>query len=231
MKADEKKCPACAETIKAEAAVCKHCGHRFSEEEVASAKARLGQSKRIGCGVAIVAVLLVGYCVSRVPVPAGNTVATANTAGAESGAAAAPGSKWSYSEQTDKMRGRTDQFASLDSDNQADFDFPYNGGATLAVQLQKYKSANTEVLLRISKGQFVCHSFTGGTVQVKFDNGPLKRFACSDTSDGDTSVIFLRPAGAFIAALKASKTLMVEAEFFQAGSRQFTFTSAGLQWK
>ena len=30
----EKKCPACAEYIKLEARVCKHCGHEFSEEEV-----------------------------------------------------------------------------------------------------------------------------------------------------------------------------------------------------
>lgn len=30
----EKKCPDCAEYIKLEAQVCKHCGHEFSEEEV-----------------------------------------------------------------------------------------------------------------------------------------------------------------------------------------------------
>ncbi len=30
----EKKCPDCAEYIKLEARVCKHCGYRFSEEEV-----------------------------------------------------------------------------------------------------------------------------------------------------------------------------------------------------
>jgi predicted amidophosphoribosyltransferase len=30
----EKKCPDCAEYIKLEAQVCKHCGHEFSEDEV-----------------------------------------------------------------------------------------------------------------------------------------------------------------------------------------------------
>jgi hypothetical protein len=30
---DIKKCPMCAETIKYEAKMCKHCGHKFSEEE------------------------------------------------------------------------------------------------------------------------------------------------------------------------------------------------------
>jgi hypothetical protein len=31
---NEKKCPACAEHIKVEARVCKHCGYEFSDEEV-----------------------------------------------------------------------------------------------------------------------------------------------------------------------------------------------------
>jgi len=30
---DIKNCPMCAETIKYEAKLCKHCGHKFSEEE------------------------------------------------------------------------------------------------------------------------------------------------------------------------------------------------------
>lgn len=30
----QKKCPMCAETIRWEALVCKHCGHKFSENEV-----------------------------------------------------------------------------------------------------------------------------------------------------------------------------------------------------
>lgn len=35
---DVKKCPKCAETIKFEAKICKHCGHEFSEKEIEDEK-------------------------------------------------------------------------------------------------------------------------------------------------------------------------------------------------
>lgn len=129
------------------------------------------------------------------------------------------------------MRKRTDEFASLSSENEQDFSFPYAGGSHLNLQLQKFRKPETEVLLRLEKGQFICHSFTGGSVSVRFDDGPIRKFACSDTADADTSTIFLSPAGSFLAALKKSSTVTIEAEFFQEGVRQFTFDTRGLKWK
>lgn len=38
---ESKTCPKCAETIKLEALVCKHCGNEFSEEEVTALKEAL----------------------------------------------------------------------------------------------------------------------------------------------------------------------------------------------
>jgi hypothetical protein len=65
MKQDDKACPRCAEHIKLDASVCKHCGHEFSPEEVESAKAAKDAAKRkglfgcLGCGglIAVVAVI------------------------------------------------------------------------------------------------------------------------------------------------------------------------------
>ena len=38
---NNKKCPMCAETIKADAKICKHCHYEFSEEELAKQKAEI----------------------------------------------------------------------------------------------------------------------------------------------------------------------------------------------
>jgi hypothetical protein len=66
MKADEKKCPQCAETIKKAAKVCKHCGHQFSDAEIAAQAAKDKKHGMIGCGAALVLLLLVGTCTAMV---------------------------------------------------------------------------------------------------------------------------------------------------------------------
>ena len=63
------------------------------------------------------------------------------------------------------------------------------------------------------------------------DEGPVQKFTCSETSDGKSDVIFLHPAGRFLSKLKAAKSVTVEAEFYQEGTRQFNFTSRGVKWE
>ncbi len=57
LKFDEKRCPRCAETIKKVAAVCRHCGHTFSDTDVAAAQSevRLGQIATFVITAALVA--------------------------------------------------------------------------------------------------------------------------------------------------------------------------------
>lgn len=64
MKADEKKCPQCAEAIKKAAKVCKHCGYQFSEQEIAAQAEKDRKNTVIGCGGAIGLLLLVSTCVA-----------------------------------------------------------------------------------------------------------------------------------------------------------------------
>jgi len=44
-----KTCPMCAETIKLEAKICKHCGKRFSEDEIAKEKNKFEGMKTTKC--------------------------------------------------------------------------------------------------------------------------------------------------------------------------------------
>jgi hypothetical protein len=160
-----------------------------------------------------------------------NAEATKGSSASPSPESATPGSSWSYSQDVDQMRNATTYYAQVTSDNELEFDFPYNGGATGKIVVRKSPVHGTDVMLQMTKGQFICNSYSGDTIKAKFDNGPILRFGCGEPADATTGVLFIEGASKFIAALKSSKKVVLEAQFFQEGNRQLTFQTQGLEWK
>lgn len=81
MKANEKKCPRCAEVIKKEARVCKHCGYEYTETQIAADKAQDSRNQKngaIGCIGILGVFLIIGMCSPNKDEPAatdGNSTA------------------------------------------------------------------------------------------------------------------------------------------------------------
>ena len=140
-------------------------------------------------------------------------------------------SQWTYESSKDDMRGSTDSYATLESVNGLGFGFPYNRGKSWGrIRLQKTVRSGVSALLTITQGQFVCAA-EGCSVPVKFDEGPIEALWCSGTADGDPTALFVGDPRRFISRLKRAHSLIVEPQFFQEGSRQLEFMSAGLVWK
>lgn len=146
--------------------------------------------------------------------------------------------EWTTTYKNDEMRGTARKFLQTESDNSVDFDFPYNGGAKLSIVLrskntelkdgQKAEDLKpTEALLVISKGQFICHSFSECKISAKFDNGKILKYSMTESGDGSSDVIFFDNSPMFIKNLQNHKKLIIEADFFQAGSKQFKFDLEG----
>ncbi len=165
---------------------------------------------------------------------AADAKAAAQTAGEPSGnnqqGTSQNATKWVYSEDKDDMRGTVTRHAQIVSENKLDFAFPYNGGSKGGIDVRQRSQDGLQVLLSVTKGQFTC-SAMGGRIAAKFDNGPVQNFSCEGASDGTTHIVFVGSPQKFVAALKRSKTLILEAEFFQAGRKQLTFDVQGLNWK
>lgn len=64
MKANEKKCPQCAEAINQDAKVCRHCGYQYSDAELAEAKAKRKKEKLAGGIGCLALILITGTCVA-----------------------------------------------------------------------------------------------------------------------------------------------------------------------
>lgn len=137
---------------------------------------------------------------------------------------------WSYSDGRDEMRQTKIRVASIESPEKLDFPFPYNGGSTATLRIQKHKNQTT-IWLAVDKGQLLC-SFTGDTViPVKFDSGKVQEYRCLNAQGGASNTFALQPASRFLSKLKASKKVIIEATFFRSGARQIGFEVEGLDWK
>jgi hypothetical protein len=139
----------------------------------------------------------------------------------------APVQYWEYQENTDEMDGSVIKFASCKSINSVEFDFPYGGGSYLQLLVRKMKGRN-EVILKISKGQFI--GSYSETCKIKFDDGPVKEYSFNDAADGSSDYIFLESAASIIKQLKQAKHVKIQPTFYQAGKEVFDFDVSGLKW-
>jgi len=202
-------------------------------------------SKRSYFVVAFIALSVLNFALtaqqSDSPAPTGNPAAKSEdgpvtSAGSNSASEREPSavsqseSNWTYSQRVDEMRGDTERFASLTSENEVSFDFPYTGGAA-ELDLRRRKKDGVAVMLSIPSGQFLCDNYFHPSVSVKFDQGPVQNYPCVEPNDGTSNVIFIRNESSFIKKLRTSKRVTIEPEFFRQGTRQFEFRPAGLNWQ
>ena len=189
----------------------------------------------VAAAVAFVLVGVLGPQVQNAPTQeAAKATGDASKSGeaSESSPAPAPEVKtaWSYTEDRDEMRDATRKFAEVESENSVDLQFPY-GEQSAFIMLRRDPQHGFDVMFRVRSGQILCHSFTNAYINAKFDDGPIRKFACNGSSDGTSEVAFIRDSKTFLKALKASKKAVIEAEFYQNGRVQYVFNTQGLEWE
>jgi hypothetical protein len=175
------------------------------------------------------ALVLVSLAVNH-PKLAAQTPRTAEAASAPHGPrAAAPQWDWKYRDWRDGM-GRRHWMATVASANTLEFGFPYAGRqhASLCIRSQ-HQDLLEDVFLTIERGQFLC-GLRGCSVNVKFDDQPIRSFDAVEAEDHSTTVLFLQEPAAFIAQLRKAKRVRIEALFFREGMRTADFRTAGFEW-
>lgn len=128
------------------------------------------------------------------------------------------------------MRGTPTTEAKVVSDNTVNLEFPY-GEVHGQLWVRKRAEDGLNVAFEVEQGQILCNDFGNSHVSIKFDDGPVQKFHCSGTSDGSSNVAFIDDARRVLSHLRKSKRAIVEAEFYEQGRKQFTFDTAGLNWK
>jgi len=141
-----------------------------------------------------------------------------------------PSAQWRYADSYDEMRQESTHTACLTSANELQFEFPYAGGSTASICFRQSLSAGFDAWLDIERGQFMCGM--GCTLRVKFDDGQVQAMAGAGASDGTATMVFFRNAIRFLSGTRAARRVVIEADFYQAGSRQMVFENvSGLAWE
>lgn len=123
-------------------------------------------------------------------------------------------------------RGTT-RIGEIQSDNLLSFDFPYAGAQRATLLIVNSAEYGLQARVDIQRGQFLCPSYKGCTVHVRFGDQPMTWMQASPSDDGDSTVLFLDEPKAIVAGLMRSKTFRVEAPFWQQGTHVLTFPVAG----
>lgn len=141
-----------------------------------------------------------------------------------------PVSNWSYSTSEYKMSNRDVEHALILSTNSFIFDFPYGGSQRATLNLRKHPRWGRDVILSIERGQFICPSYSGCRVRVRFDKGKARYYRANEAADNSSDVIFIRGYNRFVSRLKRAKKLYIEATFYQEGNIILEFDVEGLKF-
>lgn len=156
------------------------------------------------------------------------TTPTANSTNQQDSPAVDPA--WEYSSEQDKMGKGEIITATSRSKNAISFEFPYNGPQHATLHIRKHPRYGRDVILSIVKGQFLCSPVSGGcNVSVRFDDRKAEQFSATEPNDNDPTALFIRGHDRFVAALKKSKVVRIEATFFHEGNRVMEFDAEGFK--
>ncbi|WP_312363072.1 hypothetical protein [Ensifer sp.] len=135
---------------------------------------------------------------------------------------------WQYSSHTDDMTGQPSRSAYISSSKPFEFSAPYTGEQYAILSVRHHPREGLDVMLRIEKGQFAC-AVAECAVSVRFDEGPIQTVEVTAPTDMDNTIRFVRKPEPFLHALKESKSVRIEATFYNEGNRVFEFRTAGLK--
>lgn len=240
-------CPYCAEQIKSNAIKCKHCWSDVLWEEKVKWKIKKCQfcksnidMKAKVCskcwkkqwlwtfGAIVVLVFCLGFFVYIISIisDTGNNNYVSNNSYQEN---VPKVETWYYTQKENEMTWDTMYFAILNSNNKANFSFPYNWWSTLVLTVRNwYEKWKNEVILKISKWQFLSDR---NSIKIRFDDKTAFDVWYNEPADHSSDTIFLKSSSKIIEWLKTAKTMKIEVWFFREWSHVMEFNVEWFNWE
>lgn len=132
---------------------------------------------------------------------------------------------WQFDKKPDKMSSGEIITARVRSEEIVEFGFPYNGAQRAELILRRHPRLGDDVILGFNKAHFLCHRDC--YVSVRFGDDDAIVMRAGEASDGSNNTLFIEGYNKFIEALRTADRIVIEATFYQEGTRSFTFNTYG----
>ncbi len=137
---------------------------------------------------------------------------------------------WKYATGVDALsQGRVHE-ANLRSVNEFELQFPYADPQRATLSLRVHPRWGKSVILAIERGQFLCYPSDSCHVNVRFDKGRAWEYPANGPADHSTTTLFIEGYADFVATLRKSHKIWIEAPIYQGGEKVFEFDVSGLDW-
>lgn len=142
-------------------------------------------------------------------------------------------SEWIERSSTDAMTDETNVWMTLTSDNYHEFDFPYEGGTRLKIEVRHRKQDGTQVMLSVNRGQLMeTTSYQRNDVIVRFDDDEPMRFTTNEPADHSSNILFLNNPRKFINRAKTAHKILIQVPTYNNGQPTFSFEpTEPLKWE
>lgn len=131
--------------------------------------------------------------------------------------------KWRYQVTKDELTSKPTYLAVVQSINQINFDFPYQGAQRGALMLRTHPQYGKDLILKIEKGQMLIQSYQDTTVKVVFDEGSPISYRVVGPEDHSTTSLFFRDYQGFVGKMLKAKKVKIAVPFYQQGNVVFEF--------
>lgn len=131
--------------------------------------------------------------------------------------------KWKYHVTTDKLTNKPTYIAVVQSINQVNFGFPYEGDQRGHLMQRTHPQHGDDLILSVEKGQMLVRSYEDTTVEVVFDEGTPNSFKVVGPADHSTTMLFIRNSEGFMESMLKAKTVKISVPFYQQGNVVFEF--------
>lgn len=178
-------------------------------------------------GYSILAVMLLGVLIA-----AFGTTAAVQQASEQAQVEETKIPTWVYDSGDDVVKGKPWHAATIESNEQVNLEFPYNGAQRAQLTVRRHPSYGVDVFVVLADSQLLCHdsnlSYGECMVTVKVDDGAPQQMKVGKPDDGSSNTLFFTAGKTMKRSIEKASKVVIRMTVYKAGDKTFTFNTVGL---